>query len=50
MSEAVIKLDNIVKSYGKHDVLKGVTMQVNKGDIYGLVGKDDYLQDDSRPF
>ena len=36
MSEAVIKLDNIVKSYGKHDVLKGVTMQVNKGDIYGL--------------
>ena len=40
MSEAVIKLDNIVKSYGKHDVLKGVTMQVNKGDIYGLVGKN----------
>ena len=40
MSEAVIKLDNIVKSYGKHDVLRGVTMQVNKGDIYGLVGKN----------
>ncbi len=40
MSEAVIKLDNILKSYGKHDVLKGVTMQVNKGDIYGLVGKN----------
>lgn len=40
MSEAVIKLENIVKSYGKHDVLKGVNMQVNKGDIYGLVGKN----------
>ncbi len=40
MSEAVIKLDNIVKSYGKHDVLKGVSMQVNKGDIYGLIGKN----------
>ncbi|MCR4924285.1 MAG: ATP-binding cassette domain-containing protein [Lachnospiraceae bacterium] len=38
--EAVIKLDNIEKSYGKHHVLKGVTMQVNKGDIYGLVGKN----------
>ena len=33
-SKAAIRLDNIIKSYGKHDVLKGVTMQVNKGDIY----------------
>ncbi|MBQ2605043.1 MAG: ABC transporter ATP-binding protein [Acutalibacteraceae bacterium] len=40
MSEAVIKLENIVKSYGKHEVLKGVNMQVNRGDIYGLVGKN----------
>lgn len=40
MNEAVIKLDNIEKSYGKHHVLNGVTMQVNKGDIYGLVGKN----------
>ena len=39
-SNAAIRLDNIIKSYGKHDVLKGVTMQVNKGDIYGLVGKN----------
>ena len=39
-TNAAIKLDNIIKSYGKHDVLKGVTMQVNKGDIYGLVGKN----------
>lgn len=38
--EAVIKLENIVKSYGKADVLKGVSMQVNKGDIYGLIGKN----------
>ena len=38
MSEAVIKLENVNKSYGKHEVLKNVNMQVNKGDIYGLVG------------
>lgn len=38
--EAVIKLTNIEKSYGKAKVLKGVNMQVNKGDIYGLVGKN----------
>lgn len=40
MSEAVIKLENVCKSYGKHEVLKNVNMQVNKGDIYGLVGRN----------
>lgn len=40
MSEAVIKLQDVKKTYGKHDVLKGVNMQVNKGDIYGLIGKN----------
>ena len=40
MSEAVIKLENVNKSYGKHEVLKNVNMQVNKGDIYGLVGRN----------
>lgn len=37
---AVIRMENIYKSYGKHDVLKGVTLTVNKGDIYGLIGKN----------
>ncbi len=37
---AVIRMDNIYKSYGKHEVLKGVTLAVNKGDIYGLIGKN----------
>ena len=40
MSEAVIELKNIKKQYGNHAVLKGVNMQVNKGDIYGLVGRN----------
>ena len=40
MSEAVIALNNIGKNYGKHEVLKGVNMQVNKGDIYGLIGRN----------
>ena len=40
MSESVITLTDIHKSYGKHEVLKGVDMTVNKGDIYGLVGKN----------
>lgn len=40
MSEAVIKLENVNKAYGKNHVLKNVCMQVNKGDIYGLVGRN----------
>ena len=40
MSEAVISVDKLYKSYGKHSVLKGVDMHVNRGDIYGLVGKN----------
>ena len=40
MSEAVIQLSGIHKAYGKVEVLKGVDMTVNRGDIYGLVGKN----------
>ncbi len=40
MSEAVIKIDNLYKSYGAHDVLKGINMTVGRGDIYGLIGKN----------
>lgn len=40
MGESVIKIDNLSKSYGEHEVLKGVNMSVNKGDIYGLIGKN----------
>ena len=40
MGESVIKIDNLIKSYGAHEVLKGVNMSVNKGDIYGVIGKN----------
>lgn len=40
MSESVIKIDNLYKSYGQHEVLKGVNMSVNRGDIYGVIGKN----------
>ena len=40
MSEAVITLKGVQTSYGKHQVLRGVDLQVNKGDIYGLVGRN----------
>ncbi len=40
MSEAVLTLKGVKKSYGSHAVLKGVDMTVNKGDIYGLIGRN----------
>ncbi len=40
MSEAVISLKGIEKSYGKHNVLNGVSLEINKGDIFGLIGRN----------
>jgi len=34
----LIKLDNISKSFGEHKVLSNVTLNVYKGDIYGVLG------------
>lgn len=40
MGDSIITLTNIVKCYGKHEVLKGVNLDIKKGRIYGLVGKN----------
>ncbi len=40
MKQSIIHLANIEKSYGKHQVLKNVNLDVKKGDIFGLVGKN----------
>lgn len=36
----LLEVKNMRKRYGKTDVLKGVDMQVEKGAIYGLVGRN----------
>ena len=38
MSEIVVS--NLYKSFGANEVLKGVTFEVNKGYVYGIVGKN----------
>lgn len=40
MSESVVRLEHVSKSYGNHAVLNDVNMLVQKGDIYGLVGRN----------
>ena len=40
MSEELVRLKGIAKSYGTHQVLKNIDMTVNKGDVYGLIGRN----------
>lgn len=36
----VLQTNELVKEYGKHTVLKGISMNIPKGAIYGFVGKN----------
>ena len=36
--DEVIILDNVFKKIGKREILKGVTLNVKKGDIFGYLG------------
>ncbi len=38
MSEALLKVRNLKKSYGSHQVLKGVSFDIEKNNIVGLLG------------
>lgn len=40
MSEQKMICENIVKCYGKKDVLCGVNLELEKGKIYGLIGRN----------
>ena len=37
---AMIKVDNLEKSYGNQKALKGVSLEVAKGELFGLIGPD----------
>ena len=36
----MIKIDGIVKRFGKKTVLDGVSLEIKNGSVYGLVGID----------
>lgn len=38
--DTIISLRGINKSYGKHEVLQDVNMDIQRGDIYGLIGRN----------
>jgi polar amino acid transport system ATP-binding protein len=37
--EALVEIDNVRKSFGALDVLKGVSMSVNRGDVVAVIGR-----------
>ena len=38
MENTIIKLENVVKRYGKKEALKGINLDIPKGKIVGLLG------------
>ena len=38
MSKPVIKVENLVKSFGDHEVLKKIDFEINKGDVACIIG------------
>lgn len=40
MSDTVLKVKNITKKYHNHLAVNNVSMEINQGEIYGLIGKN----------
>ena len=40
MSSAVLECQNLTKSYGKKEVLRGVSLALEPGTVVGLLGKN----------
>ncbi|BDR76877.1 ABC transporter ATP-binding protein [Clostridium tetani] len=40
MSDTVLKIKNITKKYHNHLAVNNVSMEINQGEIYGLIGKN----------
>ena len=38
--EYILETENLTKTYGKKTALNNVSIHVNQGDIYGLVGRN----------
>ena len=38
MTQAIVRIENLKKSFGSLEVLKGVDLEVNKGEVVGILG------------
>ena len=39
MSENIIEIHNLIKSFKNEEVLKGVNLNIKRGEIHGIIGK-----------
>ena len=40
MKKGILQAENVVKRYGKKEVLHGVSLTIQPGKIYGLLGRN----------
>ncbi|WP_308691352.1 ATP-binding cassette domain-containing protein, partial [Streptococcus dysgalactiae] len=38
MSNSIIEIKNLKKSYGSNEVLKDISLSVNKGEVISIIG------------
>ncbi len=36
----IVEVSNFVKTYGKVQAVKGISLKVNKGELFGIIGPD----------
>ena len=38
MTETLIKIENLHKSFGKNEVLKGINLEIKRGEVVVIIG------------
>ena len=38
MNDIILRVENLKKSYGRREALKGISFEVKKGEIFALIG------------
>lgn len=38
MTETLIKIENLHKSFGKNEVLKGISLEIKRGEVVVIIG------------
>ncbi len=39
-NERVVRVTDLTKSYREHTAVRGLNLEINRGEIYGIIGPD----------